>query len=92
MTTVNELIRKLKKNYKGTDHIAYDIWSTEDVISHAEDNELKITKKQANDVIDEMENNKDAEQGLTWDMMDYWFKETLHMKDMEQKIEVDEDE
>ena len=77
MTTVNELIKWLKKNYKGSEHVAYDLWVTDDIISLAKDKGRKITKDKANEVIDAMDDNKDAEQGLTWDTMSYWFDEII---------------
>jgi len=69
MTTVKEVIGRLK-NYVPDEHIAVTIWSTEDVKERAKERKIKITEKQAEELIDRIDHKQDATMGITWDTID----------------------
>lgn len=70
MTTVKRAIEHLSSIYKPSDHIAIAIWSIEDVINQAKENGIKITKKQAEKVIDFIDRKQDATLGISWVTVD----------------------
>jgi len=70
MTTVKRAIEDLSNFYKPSDHVAIAIWSIEDVINQAKENGMKITKKQAEKVIDFIDRKQDATLGISWTTID----------------------
>lgn len=58
-------------------HIAYDIWQVEDVIYRAGESGLQVTNEQAEDILYYMEQNRDANIGLNWDVMDIYIDRML---------------
>jgi len=76
MPTIKEVISHLKKNYKLNDVIAISIWSVDDILECAD---RKITKKQAEDILNIVNDNQDAELGINWDTLkeaiDYYFED-----------------
>jgi len=69
MTTVKDAIKHLQ-TYKLSDVIALIIWQADDVIERAKERGIKITKKQAEEIIEEIDGNHDATMGVTWDTID----------------------
>jgi adenosine/AMP kinase len=69
MPTAEEVINHLK-NYDPKEHMAAAIWSEDDVLMRAKQNDKKITKKQAQEIIDKIDNDHDATIGITWDTID----------------------
>ena len=63
---VKELKRKLRTLYKPNDHIAAHLWSPEDVFQVAGELGETITKKAANEIIDDIEEHTDSEFGVSW--------------------------
>ncbi len=74
--TPKELIKHLKSFKKQNQVIAYDIWQIEDVKAQAP----YLTKKQCEKVINAMERRKDANIGLSWDVMDCHIREIKNEK------------
>jgi ribose 5-phosphate isomerase len=70
MTTVKKIIENLSSSYKSDDHVAVAVWSIEDVMIQAKERGMKITKKQANDVLDFINDKQDATQGINWTIID----------------------
>ncbi len=66
MPTVAEQIKWLQDNYKPDDHIAVAIWGEEDVLEMAENLGKKITRQNAQDILDNIERRHDSEIGITW--------------------------
>jgi hypothetical protein len=69
MPTVASVIEHLK-GYKPDEHIATAIWSEEDVLGRAKELKKKITRKQAQDILDDIEQHHDAELGICWMTLD----------------------
>lgn len=71
MPTVRKVIEWLETAYGNKDeHIAVHIWSEDDVMSRAIGRGIKVTRKQAQDIIDTIDRKKSATLGITWDTID----------------------
>jgi hypothetical protein len=70
MPTVKEVIKHLQRYKQSQEHIATAIWSEEDVLERAKERNIKITRKQAQDIIDRIDQKQDATTGITWDTID----------------------
>ena len=55
------------------------IWTVDDVMSLAEDKEIKITKEQAIEVIESVGNNEDASEGISWDTIEWHLDDVLDL-------------
>jgi hypothetical protein len=66
MTTVKELIKFLQERYDPDDVVAYDLWSSEDVLDKAREMKIYMTKEQVDEALESIDRNKDAEIGITW--------------------------
>lgn len=51
------------------------IWSTQDVISYAESQDLTISENTAKDILDRINNNHDCNDGISWNSFDYYLEE-----------------
>ncbi|MFC1977826.1 hypothetical protein ACFLWS_06165 [Chloroflexota bacterium] len=73
MSTVREAINLLKgiKNQ----HVAITIWCEDDVLEYAQENEIKLTRKQARKIIDRIDSKQDSSIGIDWDTIDYYIDE-----------------
>lgn len=69
MPTVASVIEHLK-GYKPDEHIATAIWCEEDVLGRAKELGVKITRKQAQEILDELERKQDCELGISWLTLD----------------------
>jgi hypothetical protein len=69
MPTVASVIEHLH-GYQSDEHIAVAIWCEEDVLGRAEERGIKITREQAQSILDQMDANHDCESGITWDTID----------------------
>lgn len=74
MATVKEVIKRLKWN--GEQHIAVAIWSEDDVLGRASERDIKISREEAREIIDLMDNKQDCSIGITWDTIDCYLEET----------------
>lgn len=63
-----KMLQGYAKNNKATCVL---IWVAEDVLSRAEDLDIKCAEAEANDILEYMERKQDAEHGVTWDTIDY---------------------
>lgn len=68
---LQDAARRLIVYNEGDEHVAVAIWSEQDVFERARENGLKVTREQAQEVIDQMDRHQDAEIGLTWTTIDY---------------------
>ena len=73
-------------NYRGDTHITNNVqvsvenpeeiilnrWCDEDIISRAQERHIRISKKVARRLLAEMDHRFDAEQGINWDVIDYY--------------------
>ena len=67
-------IKDLKKHleyFNEDDECAYDLWLLADVEYRMNERDLKFTEETGSNVLEAMESNKDANTGLSWDVMDY---------------------
>lgn len=63
---IHELIKYLVNNFQPNDVVAYDIWSVEDVRSDYAGGS-NLTQEEAEDVLQRIDDRKDATIGITWD-------------------------
>ena len=69
MSVVRDVIDRLKV-YEPTAHVAVDIWTEDDVLERAGEVGVKLTRSQAQKVLDIMDRRKDANVGFNWDVLD----------------------
>jgi len=77
---VKELKRRLRTLYKPNDHIAAHLWCSEDVFQVAGEIGGTITKKDANEIIDQIDRHIDSEFGITWDTIKCILQDYLREK------------
>jgi hypothetical protein len=75
--TRGELIELLKKQGKLDTHVACNVWSADDVKKLAEELGLSITKEDANNIIDLVEDNIDCSEGISWNTLGFYIKSYL---------------
>ena len=81
MSTIKELKKYLKNNYKDTDHIAYSMCSKEDILIRAEEREILITDEEANNIIEMMHYHLYEITGISWDFVDMFLDEIIRDKE-----------
>lgn len=65
MATKKDLLGLLKGIPEG-EEIAFDLWTVEDVFLAADDAEVTINRKQAEQVLKDVHDHRDAEYGISW--------------------------
>jgi hypothetical protein len=58
------------KSFPPNDVCAYVIWTVGDVISRAKEIGLKVTKRQAEDILEDVHYAQDASSGISWTTFD----------------------
>lgn len=69
MAKVQEVIGRLD-GYKPDDVIAVAIWCVEDVLDRARELGIKLSKEQAEVVLERVDRKQDASIGISWDVID----------------------
>jgi len=60
-------------------HYAVAIWSTEDVLDHANEQPgIELSQEQVEDIIDEIDRKQDCSCGINWDVLDFYIQDVLH--------------
>ena len=79
MTTVKELIKRLQLDHKPDEVIAVQIWSVADVLIQAKnrDPKIKLTKADAEQILEDVDEHQDASLGISWDTIDVYINEFL---------------
>ena len=75
MPTVKEVIDWLSRFYSPDEHVAVDVWCVEDVLERAEERGIKISRKEAEEIIDEIHRKRDSTIGINWDVIDAYLDE-----------------
>ena len=75
MTTVKEAIEHLQRHLKPTDHVAITIWNVEDVLDQAKERKIKISKRKAEELLDDLDRHQDASVGINWDTISAYLDE-----------------
>ena len=57
------------------------IWSTEDVLQRAKDNDVKLTEDEANSILLEMQRDYDADVGINWETIDDYIEGLVDVRD-----------
>ena len=57
-----------------SDQIAI-VWALQDVLDQARQLKVNITKAQAREVLHRLQEKHDANQGINWDILDYYIRE-----------------
>jgi len=70
LTTVKDHIEHMKNSYKPEDVVAVAIWQVDDVLGQAKETGIKITRKQAEEIIERIDRRQDASLGISWDTID----------------------
>lgn len=74
--TVEEAIQRLQM-YEPNTELAVAIWSANDVLSFAWDNDIDITEDQADEVIARVHLEQEADKGINWDVIEYTIREVV---------------
>jgi hypothetical protein len=85
MTTREDAIKHIQNYNKPNEHICLIIWNVEDVLGRAKDRGMKITKNEAEEIIDIMEHRHDATIGVTWDTIDCYLGDLDDKRQEEEK-------
>lgn len=54
------------------------IWSVEDVIERAKQENINLTETQALEILEDAKDNHDATIGINWDVLDYHIEDVAH--------------
>lgn len=65
---VKDLIKRLEENYDQEDEIVYDLWTTDDIQGYGGD--ITLTEEDANKILKSINNDKDANVGINWDVVE----------------------
>lgn len=76
---IRDLIKHLE-TYELDDEIAYDLWSVDDVLFSTH-NYGTVTQEQAEEVLRRMDDNKDCNVGLNWDVLNYHLSNVMEEAD-----------
>lgn len=77
MTTVERAIENLK-GYNPKIHVAVAIWQTDDVLERAKERNIKLTKEEAEEIIDRIDRKQDATLGISWDTIDVYIDDYIY--------------
>lgn len=72
---VKEIVDWLK-TYNQEEHIAVAVWSVDDVLIRAKERNIKISRSQAEEIIERIHSGHDASIGINWDVIDVYLDET----------------
>jgi len=72
MPTVADVIVRLNEQWQPDDHIAVAIWGEDDIIGRAEERDIKISREQAQHILDTIDNKQDCEVGISWVELDIY--------------------
>ena len=67
MPTVKELKEFLENEFQEDDVVAWSIWTTEDVHAAAYEEGCPVSEKRAEEVLNRIHKEQDAEFGINWD-------------------------
>jgi hypothetical protein len=71
---VKEIVDWLK-TYNQEEHIAVAVWSVDDVLVRARERDIKISRAQAEKIIERIHTGHDASIGINWDVIDAYLDE-----------------
>ena len=71
MPTVSNVIEHLK-GYQPDEHIATAIWCEEDVLGRAQERGKRVTREQAQNILDTIDRKWDATIGISWVELDIY--------------------
>jgi len=74
---VRDVIEKLNTNYQPDEHIAVAIWCEDDVIGLARERGKVVTREQAQQILDTIDNKQDCSLGISWDVLDVYIDELV---------------
>ena len=61
----------------GRQHVAMLLFCTEDVIGLGKEKHVRIGRRQADAIIDEIDRRQDCSIGVTWDTLDYYIDQLV---------------
>jgi len=72
---VKHVVEKLIRFYQLDEHIAVAIWCENDVIYRAGKTGIPVTREEAREILDRINNKQDCEIGINWDVIDAYIDE-----------------
>lgn len=57
-------------------------WSTEDVLTQAENLDIKLTEEQADEILESLQDNHDATIGINWDVITCYIEDYIENKNL----------
>ena len=80
MMIVKELIEHLQIHFNPDEPVVVHIWQVDDVLQRAEERELTLTIKMAEQVIRNIDRNIDCDLGVSWTTLDVYTDDYLEEK------------
>jgi len=57
-------------------------WSTEDILAQAENLDIELTEDQADEILESLEDNHDANIGINWDVISFYIGDYFGREDI----------
>jgi hypothetical protein len=77
---IKQLIEDLTKYHNPEDHVAVHLWCAEDVLEKAGEENVKLSRDDVNEILDDLHNHIDSEYGLCWDTVQSCIEKHLEGK------------
>ena len=82
----NDVIHYLEQRFKPNEHLYVIVWSTSRIIQKGKENGVKVTKAEANEIIEDMARQHIADINLRWETISI-FLESINRKREQRKAE-----
>jgi hypothetical protein len=69
--------KNIVRDKKGVAIEIHIVWCIEDVLETAKQKDIKLTRKQAGEVLEACYHKHDCNNGITWDVIEYWIDEVV---------------
>jgi 5-methylcytosine-specific restriction endonuclease McrBC GTP-binding regulatory subunit McrB len=66
---VENLIERLRTEYKPDETIAYSLWSVADVLEQARNDKRRVSRDEARLILEYVQDNESAETGINWSVL-----------------------
>jgi len=76
MASVHELTT-LVNSLDPTQEYAIALWSTNDVLDKAKEMQKRITKAEANAIVEKVDRKQDCSEGINWDTIEFYIRDTI---------------
>jgi len=75
MPKVKDQIKWLRNHYQSDEHIAIAIWCEVDIMDAAARRHIPVSRQEAQDILDAIDDKQDCSIGINWDVLDAFIDE-----------------